>query len=72
MKPSGRLALIDGKPAAGVLAAVATSEVFFQRPVGRSDGKTELASLFNPYWQAHLVSTSAADMAIAMTLGGPR
>lgn len=72
VKPSGRLALIDGKPAAGVLAAVATSEVFFQRPVGRSDGKTELASLFNPYWQAHLVSTSAADMAIAMTLGGPR
>lgn len=72
VKPSGRLAIIDGKPASNVLAAVATSEVYFERPVARNDGKTELASLFNPYWQAHLISTSAADMTIAMTLGGPR
>lgn len=72
VKPSGRLAIIDGKPASDVLAAVATSEVYFERPAGRDDGKTELASLFNPYWQAHLISTSSADMAIAMALGGPR
>ena len=72
VKPTGRLAIIDGKPASNVLAAVATSEVFFERPDERADGKTELASLFNPYWQAHLISTSTADMAIAMTLGGPR
>jgi len=72
IQPTGRLASFDGKPAANVLAAVATSEVYFERPVGRADGKTELASLFNPYWQVHLISTSAADAAIAMTLGGPR
>lgn len=72
VKPTGRLAIIDGKPAFGVLAAVATSEVFFQRPSGRDDGNAELASLFNPYWQVHLISTSATDMAIAMALKGPR
>lgn len=72
VKPTGRLAIIDGKPASGVLAAVATSEVYFERPVGRADGKTELASLFNPYWQVRLISTSTADTAIAMSLGGPR
>lgn len=72
VKPAGRLAIIDGKPASGVLAAVATSEVYFERPTPRSDGKTELASLFNPYWQVHLVSTSTADTAIALALGGPR
>jgi hypothetical protein len=71
VKPSGRFA-IAGLAAGDVLAAVATSEVYFERPSGRADGKTELASLFNPYWQAHLVSTSSADMALAMTLGGPR
>ncbi|MBB5606654.1 MULTISPECIES: pilus assembly protein TadG-related protein [unclassified Janthinobacterium] len=72
VKPSGRLAIIDGKPVANVLAAVASSEVYFERPAGRDDGKTELASLFNPYWQARLISTSTADMALAMALGGPR
>ncbi|PHV04091.1 hypothetical protein CSQ96_27660 [Janthinobacterium sp. BJB412] len=72
IKPTGRLAIIDGRPASDVLAAVATSEVYFERPVGRSDGKTELASLFNPYWQVHLISTSTADMAIAVALGGAK
>lgn len=37
------------------LFGLAGVEVFFQRPDNRSDGKTELPSLFNPYWQAHLV-----------------
>jgi len=72
VKPSGRLAIIGGKPAHDVLAAVATSEVFFERPAAREDGKSELASLFNPYWQVRLISTSAADMATAMALEGPR
>lgn len=72
VKPTATLSIIDGKPVGDVLAAVATSEVFFQRPAARSDGRTELSSLFNPYWQVHLISTSAADMAIAMGLGGPR
>lgn len=71
-KPSGRLAKFDSKLASDVLMAVSTSEVFFRQPVSRSDGKTELASLFNPFWQVHLVSTSSADIAKAIALGGPR
>lgn len=72
VKPSGRLAKFDSKLASDVLAAVSTSEVFFQRPVSRSDGKTELASLFDPFWQVHLVSTSSADIAKAIALGESR
>jgi hypothetical protein len=72
VRPSGRLATFDTKLASDVLMAVSTSEVFFRRPVQRSDGKTELASLFNPFWQVHLVSTSSADVAKAIAFGGPR
>ncbi|GAB3427975.1 pilus assembly protein TadG-related protein [Massilia solisilvae] len=72
VKPSGRLAKFDSKLASDVLMAVSTSEVFFRRPSSRSDGKTELASLFNPFWQVHLVSTSSADIAKAIALGEPR
>lgn len=69
VKPSGRLAKFDSNLASDVLMAVSTSEVFFRRPVPRSDGKTELASLFNPFWQVHLVSTSGADIAKAIAKG---
>lgn len=72
VKPSGRLARYDSNLASGVLAAVSTSEVYFRRPAPRSDGKTELASLFNPYWQVHLVSSSSADIAQAIARGGPQ
>lgn len=37
------------------LYSLAGVEVFFQRPTARVDGQTELPSLFNPYWQVHLV-----------------
>jgi hypothetical protein len=70
VKPSGRLARFDSNLASDVLAAVSTSEVFFQRPGPQSDGRTELASLFNPYWQVHLVATSSADIAQAIARGG--
>jgi len=63
VKPGGRLAVFDGAPAAGVLAAVATSEVFFDHENGK--GSIELGSLFNPYWQVHLVGNSAASVAAA-------
>ncbi len=72
VKPTGRLAGFEGKPAGGVLSAVATSEVYFERPVARSDGKTELASLFNPYWQVRLIPTSAEDIAVAQARGGAK
>lgn len=66
IKPSGKLAIFDGKEAGGVMSAVATSEVFFERPEERSDGRQELPSLFNPYWQVHLVANSTAALAAAM------
>jgi hypothetical protein len=72
IKPMGRLDIYDSKPKSDVLAAVSTSEVFFERPEARADGKTELASLFNPYWQVRLIPTSAADVAQAMARGGPQ
>jgi hypothetical protein len=72
VKPSGRLAQFDSKLASEVLAAVSTSEVFFRRPTPRDDGRAELASLFNPYWQVHLISTSSADITQAITRGGPQ
>ena len=31
--------------------------------MSRTDGRQEFASLFNPYWQARLVPTSAAQRA---------
>jgi hypothetical protein len=37
------------------LYSLAGVEVFFQRPTARVGDQTELPSLFNPYWQVHLV-----------------
>lgn len=50
----------QGAPSRGEYAAVATSEVFFDRPAGRADGRRELGSAFNPYWQVRLVHSQAA------------
>lgn len=70
IKPTGRLDVMHSTPPKDVLAAVSTSEVVFDRPVPRADGKKELASLFNPYWQAHLGDNSAATLAAAAALQG--
>lgn len=59
----------DGKPAAGEYSAVSTAEIFFDRPVAREDGKTEIASLYNPYWQVRLVQSKAA-IAAGMVIQG--
>ena len=67
IKPTGELNIFQGKEAKNVMAAVATSEVFFERSK-RENGKTELASLFNPFWQVHLVGNSTADVAAAIAL----
>jgi hypothetical protein len=69
VKPTGRLRLFDGAAADNVLAAVATSEVYFDRE-REDDHLTELGSLFNPYWQVHLVGNSAAVVAAAKVLQG--
>ena len=62
IKPAGRMDLYQGSEVVDVMAAVATSEVFFERPVARVDGQKEIGSLFNPYWQVHLIASSAADI----------
>ncbi len=38
------------------MAAVSSGEVYFKRPTMRDDGKTEYASLFNPYWDVRLAN----------------
>jgi hypothetical protein len=71
VKPTGQMAIFDGAEANDVMAAVSSSEVYFERPVARTDGRTELASLFNPYWQAHLIGNSTAVKAAALALQNP-
>ena len=71
VKPAGRLAVYESNQADAKMAAVATSEVFFDRSHSpRADGRTELASLFNPYWQVHLVPNSNAVNTAALVLQG--
>jgi hypothetical protein len=55
IKGTPRLNAYKGQPAGDVYASVSASEVFFLRPEMRADGNLELASLFNPYWQIHLI-----------------
>jgi len=67
--PSHKLGLNDyhAAPAGGSeMVAVGASEVYFQRPptqdrqniYGKSIGKpNEIGSLFNPYWQVHLIGS---------------
>lgn len=63
--PQGSPAMRDDLPAGGKLnqlTAISAACVFFRRPprdatsakLSREDGKIELASLYNPYWQARL------------------
>jgi hypothetical protein len=70
VRPAGDMAIYAGQQADNRMAAVATSEVYFERPLSapRADGRTELASLFNPYWQVRLSGNSVADLAAALAL----
>ncbi len=55
----------------GAAYALAAAQVVFQRPVGRMDRRAELASLFNPYWQARLAPvTHAQRLTAAAARGG--
>jgi hypothetical protein len=53
-----------------VYVGLAASETFFKRPAERSDGYKELASLFNPYWQTHLMEVPAGVRAAAQASQG--
>jgi hypothetical protein len=50
------------------LSSVAAAEVYFQRPIPRTDGRIEYPSLFNPYWQARLTEPTVAQRAEALVL----
>lgn len=52
------------------LHALASAEVYFQRPAERRDGREESPSLFNPYWQVRLVPASATDRQLATASHG--
>lgn len=69
-KTSRRLALYDDQAAADKMAQMARVEVYFERPQRRSDGKDEIGSLFNPYWQVRLAPTTTADRAAAAAFQG--
>ena len=68
--PSGRLAFFNDHPAGGEIAALSRAQVFFDRIAARADGKSELGSLYNPYWRVRLVAPTAADRAYAATKQG--
>jgi Putative Flp pilus-assembly TadE/G-like len=55
---------------AGALHALGSAEVYFQRPAARADGREEYPSLFNPYWQARLTATSAAERMLTASTRG--
>lgn len=67
--PSSRLNAYQSNFAKNVMAAVSTSEVFFERPLAHREnqfGKNlslakprEIGSLFNPYWQVRLIHSEA-------------
>lgn len=65
VKPGGRLARFDDKPSGKKMISLARGEVYFDRIARRADGKTELASLYNPYWRARLVTPTDGDKAYA-------
>jgi hypothetical protein len=63
--PSGRLELFGQRPAGQRMVALSRASVYFDRIAARADGKTEIASAYNPYWRVHLVAPTAGDKAYA-------
>lgn len=54
-RAGGRFDLM-GAPGGRTMAALSSAEVFFERLSDRSDGREELASLFNPFWHVRLTT----------------
>ncbi len=72
--PGAQRIRLDDAAKGTTLKTVASAHAYFYRPAAneddnkftrngwrRGDGKTEMANLFNPYWQARLTETSIAD-----------
>ena len=55
---------------AGQVYALSAAQVYFRRPVGRADRRPELASLFNPYWQARLAPVTRTERVMAAAARG--
>jgi hypothetical protein len=53
-----------------VYVGLSASETFFKRPTDRDDGMQEIGSLFNPYWQTHLMQVPDKVRAAAQLLQG--
>ena len=57
--------------ASNEMSAIGKAEVYFRRPVARTDGQDEYGNLFNPYWDVHLVSAGSERLASwVVKLGG--
>jgi hypothetical protein len=64
---------LDDQLAGDKMRAMASAHAYFYRPTtnsgmarggwSRDDGKTELANLFSPYWQARLIDTKNTERA---------
>ena len=54
----------------GALHALSAARLQFVRPEGRADGREELPSLFNPYWQARLAPVTAQQRLVAAAARG--
>jgi len=73
--PRPQMHLADGKEAepsyiGDGLHALSSAELYFRRPVARADGRLEYPSLFNPYWQVHLIDVARSTRAKAAPLRG--
>jgi hypothetical protein len=55
---------------ARVYVGLSAAETFFKRPAGRADGMQEIGSLFNPYWQTHLMQVPDGVREAAQLLQG--
>jgi hypothetical protein len=68
--PDGSAAPLDPRYAGAGLHALSTAEIYFRRPVDRSDGRREFPSLFSPYWQVHLVEPESRERALTAPARG--
>lgn len=65
----GQLALKNGTQS-GYMRSLSKAEVYFSRPTklfARGDGKTELGSLYSPYWQARLAPNNFLEQYASMS-----
>lgn len=73
---SGQLATENGAPKERLtkkqtMRSLSKSQVYFSRPTdlfARTDGKTELGSLYNPYWQARLLPNNFLEQYLSMEM----